>query len=127
MEDNWNKIENIYGEYSLDLIHLVEIVPSHFVNEKHEEEVRKFYANHPNPLLSEPIGKFCNKSKFVSSFFNNMNSGREIGSAFEIKKSRACFYIDENALTKVSLLLYYLTAMYVVNVEMQLVYSCFVT
>ncbi|CAF3787078.1 unnamed protein product [Rotaria magnacalcarata] len=94
MEDNWNKIENIYGEYSLDLIHLVEIVPSHFVNEKHEEEVR---------------------------------SGREIGSAFEIKKSRACFYIDENALTKVSLLLYYLTAMYVVNVEMQLVYSCFVT
>ncbi|CAF3894074.1 unnamed protein product [Rotaria magnacalcarata] len=73
MEDNWNKIENIYGEYSLDLIHLVEIVPSHFVNEKHEEEVRKFYANHPNPLLSEPIGKFCNKSKFVSSFFNNMN------------------------------------------------------
>ncbi|CAF1533996.1 unnamed protein product, partial [Rotaria sordida] len=57
MQDNWNKTEKIYDEHSRDLIHLVENVPCHFVNEQRANEVRNFYANHPNPIFEGTIGK----------------------------------------------------------------------
>ncbi|CAF3572265.1 unnamed protein product [Rotaria sp. Silwood1] len=57
MQENWNKIEDIYGEHDTHLIHFVEHVPSHFVTEQRAEEVRKFYIDHSNPLLDRSIKK----------------------------------------------------------------------
>ncbi|CAF1004993.1 unnamed protein product [Adineta steineri] len=57
MQQNWDKIEEIYGENDSHLIHAVEHCPSHFVTKERAEEVQKFYVDHPNPLLDRPTKK----------------------------------------------------------------------
>ncbi|CAF4116475.1 unnamed protein product [Rotaria socialis] len=57
LQDNWNKIEETYGEHDAHLIKFIEDVPNHFVTKDREEEVQKFYVDHPNPLLDRSIKK----------------------------------------------------------------------
>jgi len=57
LQENWDKIEHIYGEHDTHLIHFIENVPAFFVSEDRAEEVRKFYIAHPNPLLDRSIKK----------------------------------------------------------------------
>ncbi|CAF1231329.1 unnamed protein product [Rotaria magnacalcarata] len=57
LQDNWNKIEETYGEHDAHLIKFIEKVPSHFATRDREEEVQKFYVDHPNPLLNRSIKK----------------------------------------------------------------------
>ncbi|UJR09355.1 hypothetical protein I4U23_013599 [Adineta vaga] len=63
IQENWDKIEEIYGETDNHLIHLIEHAPSHFVTKERADEVEKFYADHPNPLLHRPIHKTLEQIK----------------------------------------------------------------
>ncbi|CAF0767562.1 unnamed protein product [Rotaria sordida] len=57
MQENWNKIERTYGQHDSHLIHFIESIPALFASLERSDEVRKFYINHPNPLLDRPIKK----------------------------------------------------------------------
>ncbi|CAF1256201.1 unnamed protein product [Adineta ricciae] len=63
IQENWDKIEDIYGETDNHLIHVVEHAPSHFVTKERADEVEKFYADHSNPLLDRPIKKVLEQIK----------------------------------------------------------------
>ncbi|CAF1131754.1 unnamed protein product [Adineta steineri] len=57
MQNNWNKIESIYGRHDSHLVHFIETVPGLFISKERAEEVQKFYANYPNPYLERSVKK----------------------------------------------------------------------